>query len=120
MTENDPYADLKQHRATSEMLEKLAVVPRKIQKRREHFIRVPFNWWELLKNAPGQTYRVALYLLYLHWKGRGQPIKLANGMLQIDGISRYSKWRALRELETLGLISLECRPKRSPVVRVVA
>ena len=31
MTENDPHADLKQHRMTPEILATLAVVPRKIQ-----------------------------------------------------------------------------------------
>jgi hypothetical protein len=38
MTENDPYADLKQHRMTPEILATLAVVPRKIQKQRQHFV----------------------------------------------------------------------------------
>jgi hypothetical protein len=40
-----------------------AVVPRKIQKRREHFVMVPWNWFERLNGASGQTYRLAMYLL---------------------------------------------------------
>jgi hypothetical protein len=71
------------------------------------------------KGASGQTLLLALHLLYLHWKGKGQPIKLANGMLEYDGISRFAKWRSLRELERRGLISVECRPKRSPLIRVL-
>jgi hypothetical protein len=100
------------------MLERQAVVPKKIQQRRRHFVMVPWTWVERLNGAPGQTYRLALCLLYLNWKARGEPIKLANGMLRIDGISRQSKWRALRELQYRGLISVERRPSRSPIIRL--
>ena len=40
---DDPFAELKRHRLTPEMR---AVVPRKIQKRRPHFIMVPLTWVE--------------------------------------------------------------------------
>ena len=120
MVEDDPYADLKQHRLTPETLAKLAVVPKKIRRRRKHFVQMPWPWLERLAGATGQTYRVALCLLYLHWKkGKDGPIKLANGMLRIDGVSRQSKWRALNDLERRGLIAVERRPRRSPVIRVL-
>jgi hypothetical protein len=96
-----------------------AVVPRKIKKRRQHFVMVPWPWIERLNGATGQTYRVALILLYLDWKDRGVPIKLANGMLRTDGISRRSKWRALNALEQRGLIAVERRPHRSPIIRLL-
>jgi hypothetical protein len=98
--------------------ERLTVVPRKIQKRREQFVIVPWMWIERLADAPGQTWHLAVLLLYAHWKGKGEPIKLANGMLKIDGVPRRSKWRALRNLERLALITVECRPRRSPVIHV--
>src|SRR5512139_3263679 len=102
-----PYADLKRHRAATEMVGKCQAVPRqKLQKRRQHFIRFPMTWFERMRGAPGQTYRVALYLLYLNWKGKGAPIKLANGMLQEDGVGRHSKWRALGDLEARDLIAV--------------
>jgi hypothetical protein len=90
----------------------------KILKRREHFIQVPFGWLERLSGAGGKVIIVALHLLYLHWKNRGAPIKLANGMLKIDGVGRTTKWRALLELERRGLISIERRPGKSPWVSV--
>jgi hypothetical protein len=92
--------------------------PRKIARRREHFVMVPFRWLERLNGAGGKVYAVALHLLYLHWKAKGAPIKLANGMLKVDGISRASKWRALGELERRGLISIKRQPKKSPLVWV--
>jgi hypothetical protein len=118
--EDDPHADLKQHRLTPEMLASLAVVPQKIQKRRQCFVKVPWTWVERLNGAAGQTYRVALCLLYLHWKGRGEPFKLPNGMLQIDGVSRQAKWKALNDLEQRGLIAVERRRRRSPLIRMLA
>jgi hypothetical protein len=118
---NDPNADLKQHIATPEIaaLGRRISTSRKIQKRREHFVRMPWAWLERLDGASGQTYRVALCLLYLHWKGGGEPIKLANGMLRIDGVSRRTKWRALNDLERRGLITTERRPRQSPIIRVL-
>jgi len=95
-----------------------ATTPRKISRRRRYFVQVPWTWRERLDGATGHTVLLAMDLLYLHWKGDGQPIKLANGMLRIDGISRQSKWRALRDLERRGLVVVECRPNRSPIVRL--
>jgi hypothetical protein len=119
--DKDPYADLKRCRLPDGMvvLERRAVVPRKIQRRRRHFIQVPMSWFERLAGASGQTYRIALFLLYLDWKARGEPVQLANGLLQIDGVSRYSKWRALDDLARRGLIAVERRRRRSPIVRLV-
>src|SRR5262245_8016872 len=102
----------------AELIGKLAVLPAKIQKRREQFAMVPMVWLEKLKGAGAITYLVAVLLCHLHWKGRGEPIKLANGMMALDGVSRESKRRALRDLERRGLISVEWRSRKSPVVTV--
>ena len=96
MTENDPYADLKQHRMTPEILATLAVVPRKIQKRRQHFVKVPWTWIERLANARyTATYRVALHILYRHWKGGGKSFTLSNTAVAMEGVTRWRKWEAL-------------------------
>jgi hypothetical protein len=119
MTDDDPF-DPAKFALSKAQIEQWARVPRKIAKRREHFAILPMSWFEKLEGAAGQTYRVAWYLLYMHWKDNGQPIKLANGMPLIDGVSRYSKWRALADLERRGLIVIERRRRRSPWIRVVA
>jgi hypothetical protein len=107
-----------QLRSNIEEIQSLIRTPKKIGERRQQFVRVPWPWVEALAGLPGQTYRVALLLLHLHWKSGGKPIKLANGMLTIGGVSRQSKWRALRDLEKRGLILVKCRPKRSPLIRL--
>jgi hypothetical protein len=121
MTDDDPYADLKRHRLTPEMLAKLAVVPRKIQKRREHFVRVPWTWIERLATVRYiATYRVALHILYRHWRSHGEPFTLSNGMLIMEGVARGTKWRALRELEQLGLVTIERRRRKAPRITIIA
>jgi hypothetical protein len=119
MSAANPF-DLNALRLTDDQVRVLTVVPRKIQNRRQQFVRVPWLWVERLRDARGrQSYRLALCLLYLHWKGNGEPIKLANGMLALDGVSRHSKYRALQDLERLGLISVERQPRKSPTVKLV-
>jgi hypothetical protein len=96
-------------------------VPAKVRKRREQFVQVPMWWYERLTGNPtatGSIILVAIYLAPLQWKHYGKPFKLPNGMLKYDGISRYTKWRALNELERLGLITVERRRRRSPIIHV--
>jgi hypothetical protein len=119
MIESDPY-ELKNLVLPVEVIrERRITVSRKI--RHEHFVKVPWAWVERLAQAHCVvTYRVALHLLYRHWKAHGHPISLANGVLQMEGVARTTKWRGLRELEQLGLITIERRPRKSPLVTVHA
>jgi hypothetical protein len=100
---------------------KVPHVPAKIRKRREQFVMLPMWWYENLA-APVPACRctclVAWHLLHLNWKSRGQPFKLANGMLEYDGVGRHSKWRALEELDRRGLITVERRQRKSPTIHV--
>jgi hypothetical protein len=117
-SKGDPF-DLRNLRMPVGEAERLAAVPRKIQKRRRQFVMLPMTWWEKLEGASGQTCRVAWYLLYENWKNEGVPIKLANEMLARSGISHDAKSKALRELERRGLIMVNRRHKKSPVVTVL-
>ena len=98
------------------VLPRRAVEPRKLAKRRTHFVQLPWMWIEALSGASGKTWQLAVQLLYLHWRGKGAPIKLANGMLEIDGIDRFAKWRALNELERRKIVTIERRHARSPLI----
>jgi hypothetical protein len=79
------------------------------------FVMVPHAWIERLAGASGATYGLAIELLYLAWRRKGKELTLSN---RTAGVSRYSKWRGLRELEKRGLVTVELRPKRSPTVRL--
>ena len=119
MSDDDPY-DLKKLRIDPA---KFAAphVPAKIKKRREQFAMLPMQWYEkLAKPVPicRCTCLIAWYLLYLNWRNKDKPFRLANGMLEYDGVSRHSKWRALEDLARSGLITIERRHKRSPIIHV--
>jgi hypothetical protein len=82
---------------------------------RREYVRVPWAWVERLQTTRRvNTYRLALLLLYEHWRTGGQQVALSNVGLVAEGISRRSKWNALTELERLGLVQVDRRNGRSP------
>ena len=86
-----------------------------------HFVQVPWAWVEKLRNTKRvSTYRLALLLLYEHWKGGdGKTVVVCSNMLAAEvGLSRQTKWLALNELEVLGLVRLEGKRGGSAAPRV--
>jgi hypothetical protein len=84
---------------------------------RRKFVHVPWAWMDRLKVVNrGSTYRVALLLLYGHWRNGGRPVRLSNAALIGEGVNRMSKSRALQELEQLGLIKVKRGARKSPIV----
>jgi hypothetical protein len=87
------------------------------KKWRRQFVRVPWSWVERLQKAKRvSTYRLALVLVYEHWRTGERPIALSNVFAHAEGLSRRSKWRALAELESLGLIQVKRHRRRAPRV----
>ena len=85
------------------------------------FIIVPVIWWQALiqMQATGSTLWVALLLLD---KARRAPyplVKLSNVAVKAVGVSRSSKARAISQLRKAGLIIVQDRPRRSPIVKVM-
>jgi hypothetical protein len=105
----DPF-DLAALRVAPERVRKLAP-----KKWRREFVRVPWAWVERLRETKRvSTYRLALVILYEHWRTGGRPIVLSNVGMRSEGLTRQSKWNALEELGGLGLIEIETRPRKSP------
>jgi hypothetical protein len=111
-------------------LEKLRLRPEDIQayagkaaaraRQQDRFVIVPAIWADrLIAARHASTFKLALYLLYRHWKSGGRRITLANIALASAGVSRGQKWRALGELERLKLIEVARRPKKSPLVTLL-
>jgi hypothetical protein len=82
-------------------------------------LRGGFETLAIAPIATGSTYHIAGHLWRLDWKHHGKPFKLPNAALAYDGISRQTKWRALRDLERRGLIRIECRDSKSPIIHLV-
>jgi hypothetical protein len=95
--------------------------PNRIKKRRERFAKVDLRWIAPLDkcaSATANTYRVAIHLLDACFQARGKPVTVPNGWLKELGVSRFAKYRALVLLERLGMITVEKRPRKSPIVTV--
>jgi hypothetical protein len=87
------------------------------KRRRERFVIVPELWVERLEGTRHvSTYRVALRVLERNRQRKGQPFPLPNN---IAGVSRWAKSTALKDLEKAGLVRLERRERKSPVVTAV-
>jgi hypothetical protein len=94
-------------------------VKRAAERKRKHFARVPLWWIETLTtgHCGATATMVALYLLYLDWKRGKKSFPLSNGA--IPGITRWQKGRALAKLEAMGLITVEHRTGRPPLITVL-
>lgn len=112
--------DLDDLKLLPEMVRDRAVgLPTRIKKRRRQFVQLPLAWVDILsRNSRDKALAVLCHLLHLHWKQRGGPIKLPNGFLEMIGVGRGAKWRALNKLESMGFILIERRGRKSPIVTI--
>ena len=96
-----------------------AVAPRK-RKKVDAFVKVPL-WWiaAAAKYARSPATVVLVELLYASWKARNSTFSLSNVRLAKLGVSREIKRRVLRDLEAGGLITVERRPSKSPIITLV-
>jgi hypothetical protein len=84
------------------------------------FTKFPHVWEDCLGTCSHIcTYRVAHYLLRRYWETHNERIKLPSKGLGLRGVDRRRKRIALQELEALGLILVERRGRRSPIVRLL-
>jgi hypothetical protein len=99
----------------------LRSTPPPLAKRTGKHVQVPLWMSDALTRAgaPGSAWAVLHFLLFESWKTESVKIEFANGFAKTLGISHDSKIRGLRELERLGLVSVEWRDRKSPVVRIV-
>ena len=86
------------------------------QRSRQPFVMLTLAQANRLSEMAGPAVRVFFRVLFLTFKARGRPVKLANAALAELGVNRKAKWRALRELEARGLIVVTRHPRKSPEV----
>ena len=90
------------------------------RRRQREFVMISREQSDRLDKAVNSvTERVYRHLLFLTWRAPDKPVKLANAELARKGIDRQSKRRALLELEALGLVRVEWRYKKSPIITVL-
>jgi hypothetical protein len=88
-----------------------------MKKKAEAFVKVPI-WWAVEATKATKTPKALVWIRLLHaaWKTKNSSFPLPNGLLAKDGVTRFAKYRALRELEAAGLITVERRPRKTPLV----
>src|SRR5262245_4694524 len=115
MMEENPFEDLDALRRVDPADPRGQRRPAKTKKWRRRYVQFPWTWIERLQSATRvSTYRLALLLVYEHWRTDGQPIVLTNALALAEGVSRRTKWNVLIELEQLGLVRVERRSRKSP------
>src|SRR5262245_61411889 len=101
-------------------LAELHAAPPPKRKKAEPFVKVPL-WWATASAQATKSPKtlICIRLLHLRWRNKSPTFQLPNRWLEGQGVSRFTKYRTLRELETAGLITVDRRSRKSPVVTVV-
>jgi hypothetical protein len=90
------------------------------RKRAGRFIPpIPLAWYQRACQLPGKASVMASVLWYLCRIKKSKTFVLAQSRLNEFGLTRQAKYRALDSLEAAGLISVERRPKKSPIVTIL-
>jgi hypothetical protein len=66
-----------------------------------------------------QKAMVWVWLVHRAWKRQNPTITVPNGELAKLGVSRYTKRRALQQLEAVGLISIDRPSRKTPTVTLL-
>lgn len=88
-------------------------------KRRPLFGPIPWIWWLSASQLPGKSLQVAAACWLLAGWGRSAEFELAWAAWAELGLTRFSASRGLATLERAGLVSLDRRPGRSPIVLIL-
>ena len=86
----------------------------------EKFLRgpIPWPWLETAGRLPGKTLHVAMVLWLLAGIARRRTVRWAPAIAATLGIGRHAAYRGLAALEAAGLITVDRRNGRCPVVTV--
>jgi hypothetical protein len=88
--------------------------------KKERVVVVPLSWRQRLKGRKHwATWDVAHHLFHLDWKAGGRPFKVTSIGLTKWGVSRGAKLVVLDRLEASGLIRVEGKEGKSPMVTIL-
>jgi hypothetical protein len=89
-------------------------------KKGEKFLKgpVPWDWIVKAANLSGSALKVTYAVWFLSGMKNTDTIKLSNSILKELGVSRRSKYRALKTMEEVGLISVSNKTGSSPDITI--
>jgi hypothetical protein len=87
----------------------------------EKFLKGPIPWRWIITAArlPGKSLHIGIGLWFLAGVTRSRTVKLSNMLLKLLGVTRFSKARGLLELERAGLIRIDRRQGKNPLVTIL-
>jgi hypothetical protein len=116
--EDDDEDEREFRRLTSELSKHPSAY--KAKQPRKRFVQVPLWWAEAITKATKTPKAfVGIWLLLLAFRTKNSTFVLPNGQLAACGVNRKTKWQALRDFESAGLILMERRPRKSPKVTLL-
>ena len=81
---------------------------------------IPLHWLRTASELPNRALKVGILLWYLHGLEKGpKHLVLTNKRAALFGLSRYTKGRALRELEKAGLVIVRRSPGQCLRVTII-
>ena len=91
------------------------------KERQRAFAQVPLDWAARAAKATNTPKALVwVWLAFLAWEKKSSTFKVPNERLsELGGFSRWTKTRALRELEADGVIKVDWRDRKSPVVTLL-
>jgi DNA-binding transcriptional ArsR family regulator len=87
----------------------------------EKFLKgpIPLNWLSTAARLPGKSLHVAIAIWLEASLAKSATVRLSNMASLPFGLDRNAKYRALQWLEEAGLIAVERKLGRSPLVTVL-
>ncbi len=87
----------------------------------EHFLKgpIPLSWLEVAARLPGKSLHADVALWYAAGRAKSASIPLSNIASLHFGLDRNAKYRALVWLEEAGLVAVERKLGRAPVVTLL-
>ena len=102
--------------AKQRLAELYAAAPPK-QKRVRSYVQIPLDLaGQAAAATGGKRMLVWVLILYRSWQQQTPTVVVTSTMLRKYGISREVKRRALEQLEAAGLLTVEWRAKKNPIV----
>jgi hypothetical protein len=86
---------------------------------RQYLPKLSVSRFRTLARLPGKALAVYLVLALKSRQARSKTVPLSTTTLHRFGLTRNDKARALPHLEAAGLLTVERRPRKNPVVTLV-
>jgi hypothetical protein len=86
----------------------------------KRFVRIPLTWIQRAACLPGRTSELGLVLWFLAGVGRTQTVRLRPSLCAAFGVDRHAAYRAIAQLESAGLVSVDRKRGRAPIVTLHA